>query len=62
MSDDEPRLRGFEAKAEQGYDAMFEARNTSTAIVCDSNVKEYSRDAIGLAHRTGAVAPLILAT
>lgn len=62
MSDDEPRLRCFDAKAEQAYDVMFEARNRSTAIVCYRNVKEYSRDAIGLALRIGAVAPLILAT
>ena len=54
MSDDEARLRDLEAKAEQAYDAMYEARDNSAATVCYSDAKEYFRDAIGLSHRIGA--------
>lgn len=55
MSDDNSLLRDLEAKAEQAYDAMYEARDRSAAMVCYSNTKDYFRDAIGLARRIGAV-------
>lgn len=55
MRDDESFLRDLEAKAEQAYDAMYEARDSSAATACYSDAKEYLRDAIGLAHRIGAV-------
>ena len=54
MSDDESRLRDLEARAEQAYDAMYEARDKSAATVCYSDAKEYFRDAIGLSRRIGA--------
>ncbi|MEQ1610385.1 MAG: hypothetical protein ABL956_15675 [Hyphomonadaceae bacterium] len=54
MSDDEARLRDLEARAEQAYDAMYEARDNSAAMVCYSDAKEYFRDAIGLSHRIGS--------
>ena len=48
---DEERLRFFEARAEQAYDEMYDARTPGDAAARYNDAKEALYDAIGLARR-----------
>jgi hypothetical protein len=50
---DEERLRFFEARAEQAYDEMYDARTPGDAAARYNDAKEALYDAIGLAQRLG---------
>jgi hypothetical protein len=50
---DEQRLVWFEAQAEQAYDKMYDATNSTDAAARYSDAKEALHDAIGLARRLG---------
>jgi hypothetical protein len=45
------RLRWLEARAEQAYSGMYEARGGSELAARYSDAKEFLHDAIGLARR-----------
>ncbi len=49
----EHRLRHLEAVAEQAYDEMYDARNSSHVSACYSDAKDALRHAIELARQLG---------
>ncbi len=47
------RLRFLEAKAEEAYERMYEARPGADLTACYSDAKEFLHDAIAMARRLG---------
>ena len=47
------RLRFLEAKAEEAYERMYEARIGADLAACYSDAKEFFHDAIAMARRLG---------